>query len=334
MREPELPALTVSELGYLWMGLSINDMSEKMLLPFRRHADDPSIREAFEYAARTTTEMIARRKTLMNAADYPPPTGFTEADVNVDAPKLFTDRFLMYYLRVGAKLGMTFHARAYAVSTRPDILEYMEDCLTVSAQLHRRVTDTMIAKNLYWTTPSIPAADAPERMQKADYLNGWFGDKRPLSSVEIANMYEIIETLDMLDAMSVGFAQTAQTEDTARLLLQGSELARTHARRMRGWLDEEQLSHPPDLIGEISESKTPLFSERLMVCHLAGLFGSLLTVFGFTLGTVMRHDLVARYSALIAETGAFTEKTTRFLIDREWLDKPPGTVDREALLRT
>ncbi|MCI3927069.1 DUF3231 family protein [Paenibacillus sp. TRM 82003] len=333
MQEPELPAPTVLELGYLWVGLSINNMMEKILLLFRRHADDQRIEETYAFAARTTTEMIARRRTIMTSMNYYPPTGFGESDINVDAPKLFTDRFLMYYLLVGAKLGIPFHARAYAATTRPDLMEYMEDCLTMAAELHRRVTETMIAKNMYWTPPPLPAADASERIQKTGYLSGWFGDKRPFNSIEIANMYEIIETLDMLHTLTLGFAQTAQTEETLVLLRRGSELARSMSRRVRGWLDEELLSLPPDLIGEVSESRTPVFSERLMVCHLAGLYGSLLTILGFSLGSGMRHDLITRFSELTAEAGLFAEKVTRFLIDREWLDKPPGSVDREALLQ-
>lgn len=52
--------------------------------------------------------------------------------------------------------------------------------------------------------------------------------------------------------------------------------------------------------------------------------------YSFALGTIMNHELLASYSAQISIAGAFSEKITRFLIDRKWLEKGPGTYPRKT----
>jgi hypothetical protein len=65
-----------------------------------------------------------------------------------------------------------------------------------------------------------------------------------------------------------------------------------------------------------------------MVTHMAGLYGSLLSQYGFSLGSLMKHDMVSTYLEHISKAGAFSEKITRFLIDREWLEKVPGIASK------
>lgn len=42
----------------------------------------------------------------------------------------------------------------------------------------------------------------------------------------------------------------------------------------------------------------------------------------------MRHDLVKEYTMHISKAGTFTEKITRFLIEKVWLEKVPGAIIR------
>jgi len=325
------PPLTVSELGYLWTGLSINDMSAQIMEQFHHHAADPQIKQLFRMACDVTEELLANRKELLEEAGYPEPSGFSPADRNRQAPRLFTDNYLLHYLRTGAKLGLTFHARSLVAATRADIRRHLEECLQSTARLYQAVIDVMLAKGIYWRTPSLPTPEEPEKMHKKSYLQGIFGHARPLNSIEISNLYESIELMHTIGALCIGFAQTAETRESAHLFEQGSNLAKEGSKALGNLLAEAELPLPPSLNAEITDSRQPVFSERLMLCHIAGLFGSLLTQLGYSFGSVMRHDVVVVFTEMIATVGAYSEKVTRELIEREWLDKPPGAIDRKAL---
>ncbi|WP_338472441.1 DUF3231 family protein [Niallia sp. XMNu-256] len=174
----------------------------------------------------------------------------------------------------------------------------------------------------------MPAPSTMEVVQKSSYLNGWVGDTRPVNSMEIANLYLIVDTLLIIEALSIGFAQTSDSEEVVELFQKGASVAKKQYEALGEILKQDELPIPPSYAAEISGSKTRLFSDRIMVNHIAGLFGTLLSQYGFSLGTIMNHELVASYSTQISKAGAFSEKITRFLIDHEWLEKVPGAISR------
>ncbi|WP_147535249.1 DUF3231 family protein [Bacillus marasmi] len=322
-------ALTSSELGYLWTGYSINEMSVWYLTIFSEHANDNDIKELFNFAIGIARKLLAKRGEILSQEGYPLPKGFSETDINPTAPLIFTDRFLLSYLLIGARLGLEFHVRSLAYATREDVRKYHSGCVDDAIQLNDRVVELMLNKGVYWRQPTLPAPTAHEKIQKTSYLDGWIGDTRPLNSLEIANLYSILELLLMIETICTGFAQTTSTTDIEEVFLKGGNLAKNQYHALYDLLSNDNLPIPPSHTAELTDSKVRIFSDRIMVCHLAGLFGSLLSQYGFALGSVMKHDLLTTYTALISKAGSFAEKITRLLINKEWLEKVPGAISRE-----
>ncbi|QOR67918.1 DUF3231 family protein [Cytobacillus suaedae] len=331
MSNKDTISLTASELGYLWTGYSINEMSMWYLKAFRDQAKDEEIKDLYTFALEGTKKILDGRKTLLSNEGYAIPIGFSEKDIHTDAGHLYSDRFLLYYLHVGVQVGLEFHARAAALSTRQDVRNYLKDCLESSTQLSDKVTTLSLNKGLYWRTPTLPAPTHPEHIQKESYLNGWIGDVRPLNSMELANLYEIIELLIMIETLCIGFAQTSDCEEVAQICKKAADITKKLFGDLVGFLKEESLPTPPSYSAEMTDSKGKLFSDQIMITHVAGLFGSLLSQYGFSLGSVMKHDLLTAYTTHISRAGAFSEKVTRFMIDKEWLEKVPGVINREKL---
>ncbi|WP_419887733.1 DUF3231 family protein [Neobacillus niacini] len=321
-------SLTTSELGYLWTGLAINNMSKWYLTVFCEHSQDKEIKDLYSFALQITNDLIVNRDKLLSNEGYPVPIGFLESDINVSAPPLFSNRFLLKYLHIAVQLGLEFHSRSLALSTRVDVRNYNIDCLNASIQLHERTIDMMLNKGIYWRTPTLPSSQVPKKIQKSSYLNGWIGGRRPFNSMELANLYEIIDLLIVMEALCIGFTQTSDTEEVAKLFQEGTTVIRKQYSRLSIILEENELPVPSNYSAEVLGSKDRVFSDRIMVCHLAGLFGSLLSQYGFSIGSVMRHDLVVEYTMLISKVGSFSEKITRFLIEKEWLEKVPGSILR------
>ncbi len=334
MNHPKSIELTVSEIGYLWCGYTINEMSRWFLTIFEQKVSDPEIKAVCTYALSIATELIKKRENYLLEAGFPIPLGFSDSDINKQAPPLFTDKFILHYLDVGAKLGLTFHSNALATSTRADVRDYMADCLHVTVQLHNRIVDLLLTKGMYWRTPPLPSPDTQEKMKKISYLNGWFGDTRPSNSMEIANLYATMELLTIIEALSIGFAQTSEVAKVREMIQQGYKVAENQFNLLAQILTKDKLPVPPTYIGEVTDSNVSSFSDRLMISHIAGIFGSLITLTGSSQGSVMEHDLILAYSALNLEAGGFAQKNTKYMIEQEWLEKVPGAVDRATLINS
>lgn len=328
MNNPKSIALTASELGYLWTGYSINEMSKWYLKVFEEHARDEEIKDVYSFAIENTVKMLNGRKNILSNENYPIPIGFNENDVVTTSSPLFSDQFLLYYLHVATGLGLEFHSRALAVAARADVRKYNMDCLNSAVQLNEHVVNLLLSKGIYRRTPTLPPPTVPENIQKKSYIKGWFGDNRPMNSMEIADHYLLIDLLIMMETLFIGFAQTSDSEEVVELLTEGITTVKKQYNVIADLLNKDELPIPPCYSADVTENKKRIFSDRIILSHTAGLYGSLISQYGFAIGSVMRHDLLAAYSLLISEAGIFTEKITKFLIDKKWLEKVPGAIER------
>ncbi|WP_078549471.1 DUF3231 family protein [Litchfieldia alkalitelluris] len=324
-------SLTTSELGYLWTGLSINDMSKWYLTAFFQFTQDQEIKDLYSFALKITNELISKRNEILTNEGYPVPVGFSEKEIKECSSPLFSNRFLLKYLHTGACLGLEFHSKSFALSTREDVRQYNIDCLTSSIKLNDKVVDLLLNKGIYWRTPSLPTPHVPEYIQKSSYLNSLLGDTRPLNSMELANLYQIIDLLIIMEALFIGFEQISELEETRELFREGTTSIRNQYETLADILKENELPIPPSYSAEVLESKEKIFSEQIMVSHLAGLYGSLISQYGFSIGSVMRHDLVKVYTQHIVKAGVMSERITRFLIKQQWIEKVPGAILRDNL---
>lgn len=328
MENPMLIPLTASELGYLWTGYSINEMSYWYLTIFREQSKDEDIKNVYAFAIKKTEEMLITRKDMLRREGYPTPVGFSKTDIDKTSPTLFSDRFLLYYLHVGTRLGLEFHSRSFALATRVDVRKYHKDCMNFAIQLNESIVNLLLNKGLHMWTPTLPAQLFQEKIQKTSYLNGWFKDTRPMNSMEMANHYFLIDLLVMMEALLTGFAQTSDSNEVVELFLEGVTIVKKQYHILAELLKKDELPIPPTYLAELTDSKKRVFSDRIMISHMVGLFGSLLSQYGFSLGSIMRHDLLTAYSTQISKAGFFSEKVTKFLIDKKWLEKVPGAISR------
>jgi hypothetical protein len=146
--------------------------------------------------------------------------------------------------------------------------------------------------------------------------------------MEMANLYSILNLLIMMETLFTGFAQTSALEEITDLFHEGVKLVKKQYNLLAEFLKDQELPVPPTYTAEVTDSKKRVFSDRIMISHMAGLFGSLVSQYGFSLGSVMKHDLLAAYTTQIGKAGVFSEKVTKFLIEREWLEKVPGAISR------
>ncbi|WP_426451398.1 DUF3231 family protein [Paenibacillus sp. S-38] len=327
------PRLTSSEIGYLSTGYMIDDMSQCVLSAFEQQAVDPEVLRSIAHALNLARSNNRERAALLSGEQCALPRGFVESESAASRPALFEERFFLFYLLQGARMGLHFYAESLSVSVREDFRCFSADSLAAASRLYEETLELLLSKGLYTRPPVIPVPDEPEHIQKPSFLQGGFGDTRPLHSMEIANVYKGMELAGLIQALCTAFAQTIQRKDLQTLCVRGTQTAEEHLERLGRLLEQDDLPRAPSLMSDVRDSQSPLFSDRLMLCHISGLFGSLITHYGQALGSAMKHDVVAAFLALIAGAGNYTEDVTEALIRNEWLEKTPRALDREALLQ-
>jgi hypothetical protein len=118
--------------------------------------------------------------------NLPIPRGTTSEDVNINAPKLFTDKFYIIYIKNMAKFALTNFAMSYSECSRPDMRILFKEHLDRLEEVDRIGLELKQSKGIYVTPPCV---DVPNNVDfinnKKEFFAGFFTEKRPLSVLEI-----------------------------------------------------------------------------------------------------------------------------------------------------
>src|SRR5699024_7190832 len=106
----------------------MNESMSKCILDFMLvHLRDSSIRPVVQQYFDVACQHLDTLYTLFQNENFSIPNGFSDQDVNLDAPWLFSDIFCLSYLNHMAKVGMLTYSGFIAMSTREDIRKRSEE---------------------------------------------------------------------------------------------------------------------------------------------------------------------------------------------------------------
>ncbi|MCI3920687.1 DUF3231 family protein [Paenibacillus sp. TRM 82003] len=324
--------LTAAEISQLWTAYVNDTMGLCIMQHLRATVDDPDIASVIEYALHLCTEHLSSIADIFRAQGVPVPIGFTDQDVDPKAPRLFSDGLMLQYLKNMGTLGMTFYALAISVSAREDVIHYFTECLASATELHNRSLRLLLEKGIYVRAPYIPLPDAVEFVQKPSFLNGFLGDGRPLNSLEINQIFFNHITNALGQALMMGYSQTARDPEVVAYIRKGRDIATDHISVFSKLLEDDDLSVPNTWVTYVTESTVPPVSDKLMLMNTTFLIAAGIGNYGLSASVCSRRDLGATYAKLMAECAAFAEEGAKMMIEREWLEKIPGAVDRDALV--
>lgn len=324
--------LTSSEIAQLWISYQNDSMAICGLKYFLNHIDNNDIRSVLEYALKLSKEHVRLVTSIFKKGKYPIPQGFTKQDVNLDAPRLFTDKlYLLYILNMG-KFGLTSYALALSLSSRSDIIRYYSKCLNETEKLHNLAKELAKEKGIYTRAPSIPKPKQIDFVKDQGFLTGYFGERRPLLGIEIANLVYNAKRNALGQALITGFSQVAKNKRVRKYFEKGREISGKHLEVFNSILNKEYLSDGTlNLTSEVTDSTVSPFSDKLMMYHISALIASGIGQYGIAMSTSPRHDLGVTYARLIAELAKYTNEGAKIMIDNEWMEQPPEAADRKKL---
>lgn len=113
--------LNSAEQGKLWATYMGNSMAICVLKHMLHHVDDQEIKKVLEDALNVSEQFVKQIKDILTRDNYLIPIGFTEDDVDVQAPRLFEDEFYLHYLKYASKAGLSVYGIALPLMVRPDV---------------------------------------------------------------------------------------------------------------------------------------------------------------------------------------------------------------------
>ncbi|MCT8136722.1 DUF3231 family protein [Anaerobacillus sp. CMMVII] len=326
-------SLTSSEIGSLWTSY-MNDSMSKCVLSFMiKHVHDEDIYPVIEQALTLTKAHLEKLTLLFQAENYAIPTGFTESDLNPNAPSLYTDTFCLTYINHMAKVGMLGNSGFLSMSAREDLIDFYTSALVETTKLYNQGTKIALEKGVYVRSPYIPVPQKIDFIDKKNYFSGFsfLNKQRPLNSIEISHLFMNIQTNLIGMKLALSFAQTSPLKAVQEFMIRGSEISQKHVKVFSGTLLDNHIPSPISSDVCITDSTIPPFSDKLMMFHMSLLSATGTGNYALAASASQRSDIVLNYERLSIEIGQYAKTGANIMIENNWLEQPPGTTDKEKL---
>ncbi|WP_328701169.1 DUF3231 family protein [Aquibacillus kalidii] len=323
--------LISSELGDLYS----NYLGDSLFTcVFEHHltvVEDDEVKDFLEFALRISRKHINSLEEIYAKEQIPKPVGFGEQDLRKDAPGLFSDLFMVFYVTQMAIEGLTTYASALSSSSREDIVDYFKMCLDDTVLTYEKGSRLLLSKGKSIYPPSIPYPKQVDFVENASFISLLAGKDRPLTSLEIKHLQLNINTNILGKALMLGFSQVASSDKVRKYFQQGAKIADRQIREMGEFLMSANLPTPSTMDAHITDSTTPPFSDKLMLYHTSLATGIGIQNYGMAVSKMMRHDLHGQFALLTADIAKYANKGLNLIIDKGWLEEPPTAPDRQRL---
>jgi hypothetical protein len=326
--------LTSAEISQLWSAYMNDSLSICVLTYFLEKAEDPEIRSIIESALGIAQNHVKKLTFIFKKEDFPIPYGFGEEDVNPTAPRLFSDSYFLYYLQQWSTIGIQAYGISLSLATRSDVFDYFSDCLDDSKSLLKKSINVLLSKGLYIRAPYVTTPEKVDFIQKQNFLKGWFGERRTLSTLEITSLFANLQRNVLAMTTFMGFSQVSQSKEVGRFMARGKEIASKHIDIYSSLLRENEIPTSMSWDNQLANSTVSPFSDKLMMFHVNTLAAAAISYYGTSLSSSSRRDLGTNYLRILGELLKFTEDAANIMIEHGWLEQPPIVVDHDQLANT
>ena len=296
----EKSQLTSAEIGNLWTQYLSDSLAICMNKYFLAKVEDEEIKPFLKMALQLSEKHLTQIAHFFTNENFPVPQGFSVNDVNLDAPRLFTDVFSLHYNTTMTIHGLSCYSLALTTSTRKDVRDFYDECIDSVKKLYNLGTDVLLSKGVFYRPPYI-YPEKVEYVQRAGLFDDWLSKNRPLHAMEINNLVFNMQKNLMARTLDIGFSQTAKSKEVRQALAKSADLSQKHCDIFSQLLHKDNLGAPPEWDSHVTNSTVPPFSDKLMMNLSQNLYTAAIGYYGAALATSMRTDLAKSYTKMIAE---------------------------------
>lgn len=317
--------LTTTEISNLWNGYVLESMVHHIFAYFLNNVEDTDIEKYIKYVREASGFHLDKYTDIFRKEYLPMPRGTTSDDVNVNAPRLFTDVFYLTYIKNLAKFALTNSVMALTESSRNDIRNLFNDYSIKLIEVDNAATELLLSKEIYPMPPQFNNPKQVEFIEDKKFFAGFFGDKRQLSVLELKQLFQNTHLNELGKMLMIGFAKVTKSKELQEYFLKGKDLSGKFVKQLSDKLQNEDITPPPSLESEVvknSNVDTP-FSDRFMLNHAVFLNAYGIGNYGLALAQSQRRDLSAMYAKIMVEVGLYADNGVDLLIENNWLEQPP-----------
>ncbi|GGC94553.1 hypothetical protein GCM10007216_26590 [Thalassobacillus devorans] len=322
--------LTASEIGMLWTQYVQNTMTLQFLKYFNETVEDDEIKPVVQFAEEFSSTVNEDMQRIFQEEELLVPDGFSEKDVNKEAPKLFTDDFILMFLGSIGKSGVLAYGASLSASSRGDVRQLFSSCITETTELFNRAVDVGLEKGIYVRTPQVDVPREIEYVEGKKYLSPF--NKRSLNTIEISHLFENLKTNSLGEAICAAFAQTTPSNEIVAFMKKGEDISSKHIQTFSHILEGSAIHPPMTSNSLITNSTTQTFSDRLIVFLMNVLSTTGQRNYSAASTASLRYDLVLHYQRLSVEVALYAKDGLDLMIKHGWLEEPPQAPDRNELV--
>lgn len=334
MEREQQTRLTSGEVSQLIFQYLQDSSSVCTLSFFLEKVEDKEIEPIIQHALQLSQTHLQKISSIFTEEKYALPIGFKIGeDVDLAAPRLYSDNFALIYIHQMAGIGLIANGSSLSLSVRKDITAFFKECISETMELYEMSKDLLLSKGLYARPPYLPNQEQIEFVKKQRFLWDTLGEKRPLIASEVANLYSNIQRNALGTATLTGFSQVSQSKEVTNFNLRCIDVAKKHITLFSGKLKESDLPAPMTWDADVTDSTTYTFSDKLMMYMTTTLISLSVAFYGTAVSVSPRIDLGAMYNRLSLEIQKLSEDGANIMIKNQWLEQPPMAPNRKDLAR-
>lgn len=323
--------ITAAEVACLWTTFEQYTLWYCLFRHFERTVRDPATRDIISDVIPLIQYRVQFAADVFQREGIPIPMGFTDKDVNLDAPQLYSDGFVLHMVQALTQVNSTMNVLNLSMAARPDIRDFYSEIVRQIIDVNTRVSDLMLAKGVLPRSPYLSVALEIERIHQPSFFAGFLGEKRPLVTAEVAHIYLNALRNEVGKALLLGFRQVSRRREVQDYFQKGIQLADNLIGELLELTRDEHVRVSLLHDENITASTEAPFSDRMMM-YLTTVLNSIgIGMLGVSMGVSLRSDLVAIYAKYMAQIGDYAKEGLKLMMANDWMEEPPQILDRDKL---
>ncbi|NRD77052.1 DUF3231 family protein [Bacillus sp. BRMEA1] len=319
--------LTSSEIANLWTAY-IDNSAMSIKLKYVLHImEDTEILPIVQKTNQLSENNLIQFNQIFDKEKYSAPIGFTDSDVHLAAPRLYSDSFFLVFLQNKMDMNLNAYSMGLSHSTRSDIRNFFQQSLAASIEIFKEATDLMLEKGIYVRPPYIPTPKTVDMTERQNFLTGWLGKRRPLTAIEIDQLFFNISRNALGHALLLGYSQVAKLKEVREHMRRGADIAKKHIHLFSSILLEEDIPAPMLWASKIEDTSVSPFSDKLLMFEVTGTTQAGVGYYGRSLASAQRRDLGAQYLKVLTDSILYGEDGGNITIKNAWLEEPPQAIN-------
>ena len=323
--------LTSTEIASLWTVYMDFTMVSCVYKHFLSNVESGDVRSLLEYDLDIANKRTAWVKETFEKESIPVPKGFSDEDVNIQAPRLYSDSFYLYYILNKTRIAISIDGLALTTTSRSDIQEFFARCCDSTAIVNQKATELLKEKGLYVRPPTITIQKTVDMVKRQSFLEGFLGERRPLLASEVSGLNYTVRNNNLGKHLLIGFRQVVSSKQLRDHLDRGVGMSNKFIKRFSLFLDKENIPSPMPSETFVTDSTIPPFSEKLISNHALFIVAAGLSTMGTIISTCFRRDIISALALAMTDIANYLDDGLNLMIKNGWMEEPPRVVDREEL---